>query len=773
MRPRRTSAPRGRPRFAPVGWCLLVLALSFAAVAVPQPAAAQGPEADVVLTAITPSAPNSGGNVRAIGRITNVSDVGLHEVQAAFWVDSNPLRNRKEITAAAHEQPGERLATRITEPYDLLDQVDTLLEPGESARFELDLPVEYLNLAGPGTYVVGADVRATVPPDGARETVGRVRTFLPMVSEEAAANPVELSMLVPLTAAPAFLDGGTLLDPAAAAGFGPDGRLRRLLELGARYDVTWLVDPALLELAEVLASGYQYADGTGPVDETAANHAREWLTLVDETLNESNTLWLPYADPDIMALQRGELADYYNLAVSTAQVSASNHGQSGLLPEPVPETTDSSDGSAGAPTPPTPETTTDPTESEAVAGTDESTATPDGDEPTNDPTDDPTDGDDGTDEGEAADDRRSAVFGLPGQAFADEAALETMAAAGAGGVILSAAELPGLPTDGTAPVASIATGSGALTALVTDTRLTAGGPDGKRRSLLTRQRLLAETATLAERGDSDEEAPRRLVVTLPRNWSPNRAGESLLQKIESTPWLDLVPASVPLAEAPVAYGGEIRYPKAAARAELDDASMAALQDFSVDSQDYLSMLAEPEDDQLLVSRDLLRGASMAWRRNGDRGIALLRAARSRFADAKNNLDVLSPRFVTLSSRSGSFPITIANENDFPVRVTVEVTSRSADRIEVAPLDPITIPPNRRETERPLVEVVRGGVVQLEVGLSTPAGTSFGQRSGFAVRATDYGLVGWGVLGVGFGLLALAMVLRIIRRLRARPAAGTA
>lgn len=734
--------------------------------------------AEVTLNRVSSTVPDPDGSVRAVGTIENVSDVELHEVQASFWIDSNPLKSRSEIAAAAKEVPGERLATRITEPYDLIDQVEPIIEPGESARFELDVPVEYLDLSAPGTYIVGADVRATIPPVGNRDTVGRVRTFLPLVPDAATAAPVELTVMVPLTADPAFLDGSTILDAAAARAFGPDGRLRKLLELGAQYDVTWLVDPALLERAEVLASGSHLADGSAPVGEAAAKYAGEWLTLVEETLTEANTLWLPYADPDLSAVQHRGLVDYYDLAVSAAQISATNHGQSGLLPEPVadPDDTDgNTDGSAGGGTVEPPDDAGTET-NELPAGTDDPDLGPE-ETPTTAPEDEPQEDDapsepepptDEPAEEEAEPTGPSAVYGLPGAGYADANTLDRMAAAGAGGAILSRGSLPDLPNDGTAPVASVSTPSGAINVLVTDRGLTAGGPPGDRESVLARQRLLAETASVATAGASEVSAdgtltPRRLVTTLPRDWAPNRAGAELLDTISTTPWLTMVPASVPLADPPMAYGGKIRYPDGARDAELPADSLTALESYSAAALDHLSMLAEPEDEELRVARDFLRGSSIAWRDNSGRGVALLRAAQSRFAETKNNVDMLTPRFVTLSSRSGSFPITIANENDFPVRVTVRVTSRSADRLDVAPLDPITIPPNRRETERPLVEVLGGGVLQVDVGLATPAGTTFGDRHGFAVRATDYGLVGWGVLGVGGGLLALALVLRIVRR----------
>lgn len=804
----RATAPNPFPVVRVLALLGLLLGLCAGTGVVARPAHAQVAQAEVELTGISPTVPAGGedpeATVRATGTVTNSGDVDLHDITAAFWVDSTPLETRDDIAEAAAEEPGERLATRIAEPYTLVDQVNPRLDPGESARFELEIPVRYLQLDGPGSYVVGADIQATIPPYGDRDTVGRVRSFLPLVPDGSSAGsgqdnpgqPVEIALVIPIVSDPAFLNGRTVLDEAVTRAFDPDGRLTRLLELGSRYDVTWLVDPALLQQAEMVASGARYPDGSAPTHEAASENARDWLNQALSQFNEDNTLWLPYADPDLTALEHAGLAADLPTSVEAAQEIASANGLTAQLPsEPGEFTPDGADPDAEPKTDPAapPADGDDPNgggsppadadEPQDSAGTDQDGAdeTSDGEtDDAQDATPDDAEPDDGSEPSEP--DTGSAVFGLPGTGFADAATLEAFASADPGGVILSQKALPDLPNDGSAPVVSLATPNGAVTALVTDPTLTAGGPPGGNESVLTRQRLLSETSLLAMTGDAngsadtdgpaDTGSPRRIVATLPRDWPADGAAEQLLETVESADWLEMVTAPTILTDPPLAHGGRLNYPGDARTNELGEESLAEIGSFAADTADYLTMLAEPEAERERLARDLLRGASTAWRDSANRGVALLRAARERLQATRDRVTVVSPRFVTLSSRSGSFPVTIANENDFAVEVSVDVRTRVPGMLDVAPLDTVVIPPNRRETQAVTAEMTQGGVVQVDVGLATPAGTTFGERKDFAVRSTEYGLVGWAVLGVGIGLLTFATIIRIVRRLRGRGAASS-
>ena len=113
--------------------------------------------------------------------------------------------------------------------------------------------------------------------------------------------------LWPLADWPARAPNGVLLSDQTPVALSPDGRLDRLLDLGARHaaTVSWLVDPALLQTASLMSRGYQVVqDGTVVVGDREAS-ARRWLERLGQVTRASGLRSLPYADVDAAALTRG------------------------------------------------------------------------------------------------------------------------------------------------------------------------------------------------------------------------------------------------------------------------------------------------------------------------------------------------------------------------------------------------------------------------------------------------------------------------------------
>ncbi len=661
------------------------------------PASAQEPDLRVELESITPYVNPSTRNVRVTGRVVNTGDVSLWTVNAMLWVDDEPLTTRRQLAQAAAEEPGERLGNRLDEPWELVDEVATTLNPRQSATFAVNVPVDQLTFGPTGIYVAGVDVRATPSDSNARET-WRARSFLPYLPKGTKMTPVEVSFLLPVTARPSLVAGDRLIGSTAgnatttASGmpnlreFGPKGRLTRLLELGSKHDLTFVVDPELLAEAERMADGYTTSSGETVTAEDAA-YVRRWLNRARGILGAGHTLMLPYADPDLPALERHRLTDRYGRAVSSAKQAVKDYRTSGTL-------------------------------------------------------------------------------AWPGTGFADAGTLETIAASGAKTVLLSARALPRLPADGSSPVASLATPEGALTALVADPSLTAGGPGGATTPVSVQQRFLSETALLALRGGGSPAAQRRVVAALPRNWNPGTSGSVLFSTVESTSWLRPVRAGALLSQAPTAYGGPLAKSAADSRQVLSPAVVSRLRQLSTTTDTLLDLLAEPNKSRASLDRGILRGTSMSWRSDPQQAVELIDAMDADLNERVSKVSVIPPRLVTLSSRSGRFPVTIWNRGTQPVHVQLEVRSHDPELLTVAPIETVRVDPRRRVTVSVTADTTGGGAVQLDVRLATPAGTEFGETESFNVRIRGYGQVGWAVIGVGLGLLLLASGTRIFRRVRA-------
>ena len=662
------------------------------------PAAAQEPNLRVQITSLTPVVSESTKRVRIAGRIVNTGDVTLSTVNAMMWVDDTPITSRRELGAAASEEPGERLGRRLDEPWQLVDEVGERLRPRASRTFEVVVPVEELELSGSGIYVVGVDIRATPPDSTARET-WRARSFLPYVAKGTAMTPVEVSFVLPVTARPSLVAGDILTGSAGGAGttttaigtpnaaeFGPNGRLTRLLQLGSTHDLSFAVDPELLAEAERMADGYSTSTGERVPPDQAAE-VRRWLNRARGILGAGHTLMLPYADPDLTALDRHRLTDRFAPAVKAANRAVKTYRASGTL-------------------------------------------------------------------------------AWPGTGYANAGTLESIAATGTKTVLLSKNALSPLPADGSSPVASLATPEGALTALVVDPTLTAGGPGRQESAVHVQQRFLSETALLAMQKGGSSPPQRRVVAAFPRDWNPGAGGSNLFSTVDSTSWLRPVSAGALLSQAPTAYGGPLGRSRADERATLSPAVVSHLRQLSATTDTLLDLLAEPQELRNTLDLGLLRGTSMAWREHPEQAIELIDTMDANLQSTIAEVSVVPPRLVTLSSRSGRFPVTISNQGEYPVQVQLQVEPRDPDLLKVAPIEPVRVDPKRKVTVSVTAETTGGGAVQMEVRLATPAGTEFGPTESFPVRVTGYGQVGWAVIGVGLGLLLLAAGTRIFRRARA-------
>jgi hypothetical protein len=728
---------------------LLTVVASLAGVlAAAAPATAQEPQLRVTVDSQTPYATSATKEIRISGRVTNTGDVPLSTVNAMLWLDETPLTTREQLAAAAAETPGERLGIRLDEPWELVDEVASVLPPRATRAFEVTVPTDEVALDDSGVYVVGVDIRA-LPPDTSERETWRARSFLPFIEKGTEMTPVEVSFLLPVNGRPGLVAGDEIATPPRSSPalstttpdglpnlreFGPNGRLSRLLELGSAHDLTFLVDPELLAEAERMADGYTTTNGREvKADQTV--EVRRWLNRARGVLDAGHTLMLPYADPDQPALERHRFTEWSGQAVNAAKEAVKDY-------------------------------------------------------------------------------RASGVISWPGNGYADAGTLETIAASGATSVLLSKHALPGLPRDGSSPVASLATPEGALTALVVDPALTAGGGPAVQSSVVNvQQRFLGETALLAmQKVDPDaapapgtaassgtagapgtgagaapetpEGAQRRVVAVFPRGWNPGAAGAQLFSTVDSTSWLRPVSAAALLSQPPTAYGGPLARSRADERAELSPAVVSQLQELGATADTVLDLLAEPKESRSRVDLAFLRGTSMAWREEPEHAVELIEAIDADLQETVTDVSVVPPTLVTLSSRTGRFPVTIENRGDNPVQVQLDVRSTNPDRLKVAPIEPVRIDPNRKVTVRVTAETSGGArSVLMQVGLATTGGTEFGSTETFQVNIRGYGQVGWIIICAGLGLLLLGASTRIFRRIRAavtrrrdaaadRPADGT-
>jgi len=125
-----------------------------------------------------------------------------------------------------------------------------------------------------------------------------------------------------------------------------------------------------------------------------------------------------------------------------------------------------------------------------------------------------------------------------------------------------------------------------------------------------------------------------------------------------------------------------------------------------------------------------------------------------------------PPFVMMSGESGPILVTLVNGLDEPVTVGVRTQTSSHD-LTVSKIDPVTLGPGRRTALRLHATSHDIGVHPVTLEVTTADGTPLGSRAQLTVRTSNVSTVIWLIMGVGGGLLFLAIVVRLVRRIRRR------
>lgn len=586
-----------------------------------------------------------------------------------------------------------------TRDDDFFKELAPVLRPREVTRYRLEVPVDEMLLGDSGVYVVGVDVRATLL-DGSRVTVARTRTLLPWTVERRLPT-ARVALLWPLAARPALLPGGPLADDVLAGELAPQGALSSLVDVAASAPVTWVVDPDLLVTARAMAQGYEVRDAQGRVSPGAgAQAATGWLRTLRAATAGADLVALPYATPDLRGLARRH------------PVWARGIAQQALA------------GAAAA--------------------------------------------------GEVLD--RTAQTGV---AWPDEAAagLPMLRRLAGGGIRTVLVRAPRPVTEETAsgelPDGQVVTAAGPIRLVGSDSGLdavlaVAGDPEpsllGVARSLDVRQRLLAETLLAALEAPPGGDPPT-LLAAPPLRWRPDaRAARALLRSWQSAAWITPVGAAPLLGADPSPADGGLE-PGASPRPEerLSAAHVEQVRVMGQVAERLAAVLTDPEATREAYGLSLLRALSSGWRGDPDEATEYVGAVESSARDQLDQVQVVVPETVTLSSRTGRFPLIVANGMDQDVNVRVKVTPINLSRLSIKTLEPVQVAAGEKATVTVEAEAAANGRLPVSVTLVTEDDRLLGPPQRLLVVATHYGTIGWVVVGVAAALLFGAVVVRLARR----------
>jgi hypothetical protein len=370
----------------------------------------------------------------------------------------------------------------------------------------------------------------------------------------------------------------------------------------------------------------------------------------------------------------------------------------------------------------------------------------------------------------ASDVATAAEIAWPGSGIADDESLAAFASAGVRTVVLSSDAVTPVPEEYQAQVRA---GETALDAVVTDGGLDAAVTasrlsDPTAGATQLRQAWLAETALLALSADGAGQPPTPLVAAAPTDWPLSRAAaQALLEVWTTTPWVqsaaleDLpTPARPPVLVAP--DPDAIAVPP-----ELPQGEVEAAAELGQDIGRYAALLAEPDGaiDQLHLAA--LRAVATSWRPTPQAAATYTSTIAANVSSQLGQVAVLVPESVTLSSNKGTFPLTVSNGLPQAVLVSVDVQADNPDRMSVADVAPQRVDAGENATVEVTAEATANGKVPVTVHLTASDGSRLGPAQQMIVNATDYGTIGWVVVGAAVALFLASAVLRLIRS-RRRP-----
>ncbi len=694
-----------------------VLGLLVTGWAPPATAAGAGPRyepaLEVTIDTMSPGHLPTDGPIRIFGSVTNQDDVPWSNINLYPFLGTSPMLTQDELTAAAASDPLLAVGERIT-ATEASDNIPAL-DPGETENFSLVVPADLLETNGPGVYwfgvhALGESIDAPRDPEAAVAD-GRARTFLPYIPP-GTPGQVKTALVLPIRHFLPYADDGALeglehWQRTLSVG----GRLRDLVDFASSAGstpVTWLVDPAVPDAVRKLARGNPplfLGPSATPAEDEEEEEPEE--TQSDEP-SES-------ADPEAQAAEERELTDEERAAQEAALSWLDRFGQ-------------------------------------AIQG-DEVLGLPYGDL-------------DVAAAAELAPDLYGMARERTGVELTERGVTSTPTVVSPSGYLNDAAfEL--LPDDTTVLVSDRMFGAdppgvadiGGKTVGILSTGAADGGPRPGNRftSLQLRQRILSEAAV---RLLSPGRHP--LIVALPLEWEPTDPS-AFFSGLE-VDWLDLTTvADATDRDGTIVEADELAYPASQQRRQLDPPSFTAADELISAGETLQNLLTLNNEVSEVVTDRALTGVSY-----GSRETPI--AARGRLVDAQEWIDgvlgsitISAGPGVTLSGSDGGFATVIENTLDEPV--TVNVVARSDGGVEIAPIQPVELAANSRSTIVLDAHAIRVGVTNVTLALTDDQGNPLGQTAELPIRSAQVSVVIWLIIGTGVGLLFLAILVRLIRRVR--------
>ncbi|TQN28574.1 hypothetical protein FHX37_3922 [Haloactinospora alba] len=706
------------------------------------PAAADNTDGSgaVLVDEISPRAVGADDTLTLSGRVTNTTDSELTDASVRLRYTEVPFEQRSELDTYDDGESDPPEQTHGETP------IDTELEAGESATYELEVDVADLDLGGAGVYPIAVEART-----GSGTELGSQRTFLPY-QDDSSPEPADIAWVWPLAGGPHRTDDDTYLHRDFPQSLTADGRLGTLLSAGAQegglplapevddtappqeesasptdddaddgaegdadsgVPVTWAVDPALLDDVnrltedsyEVLAEPLADVEGEDPetTEHDSSGAAQVWLEQARDALGDETLVSTPYASPDIPALlANGREED------AEAAMTLSEQKLADIL-------------------------------------------------------------------GRAAD----SSVAWPADGHMDTAARDFYNEHGATRFVLDSSAMPPHPwAEESAPAAaplSLPESEEDGTALLADSQLTdalAQHGRGPGQAALGTQRFAAETAMLSAAGDGDSDSGGSIVAVPPRDWNPDPAfARNVLRDSDDLPWLE------PAALEDVRSGStdepqrqELSYPARGTPEQLSGSYLDGSGDLREEVRLFNSILVKDEEGSIEDNDPyrpaLLRLSSAAWREEEKLASTARDLVDYSVRESLNQVRIIPTEPVTLAAQRGKIGIPLANDlQDHTVRVDLTMFSENNEQLSVGDYpSPIELGPETKTTVYVPLEARVNGRTVLHLDLHNTTGEPLSSGEVLTpVNATGLGSQALIISAAGALVLVIALAPRALRK----------
>jgi hypothetical protein len=258
-------------------------------------------EPSVFIDSVSPQWARPNHTVTVTGVVRNGTSAPVDGLSVQLRSSSMWLSNRDDLSLYA---AGDLLGVDIPEGAPV--PLPGVIAPGQTVHWQVTLNPATVGMTIFGVYPLAAQLLSSTDLPVATD-----HTFLPYWpggSQTQLTKRLSIAWVWPILDQPYQALCRALLSNGLATSLADGGRLNGLLAVGRSYpaaDLTWAIDPAVAQTAQVMSHRYTvgagpYCDGAKsmPADQAAAT----WLHTLISTVSGQQAFATPYADVDVNAL---------------------------------------------------------------------------------------------------------------------------------------------------------------------------------------------------------------------------------------------------------------------------------------------------------------------------------------------------------------------------------------------------------------------------------------------------------------------------------------